>query len=105
MDRPVVDADLALLEPGDRPRGVLRKPPDLSGLDAEVAEGRLPLWLGLSGSGMFLLWTGILGGVFCLMLLFARFHSRPYLYGAPGWVRVMGRVVVSRTGSRAPSMS
>jgi prepilin peptidase CpaA len=44
------------------------------------------LWLGLSGSGMFLLWTGVMGGVFCLLLLFARFHSRPYLYGAPGWV-------------------
>ena len=44
------------------------------------------LWLGLSGSGMFLLWTGVMGGVFCLVLLFARFHSRPYLYGAPGWV-------------------
>ena len=44
------------------------------------------LWLGLSGSGMFLLWTGVMGGVFCLVLLFARFHARPYLYGAPGWV-------------------
>ncbi|MFN3669980.1 MAG: prepilin peptidase [Brevundimonas sp.] len=44
------------------------------------------LWLGLSGSGMFLLWTGVVGGVFCLALLFARFHSRPYLLGAPGWV-------------------
>jgi prepilin peptidase CpaA len=44
------------------------------------------LWLGLEGSGMFLLWTGIMGGLFCLALLFARFHSRPYLAGAPGWV-------------------
>jgi prepilin peptidase CpaA len=44
------------------------------------------LWLGVSGSGMFLLWTGIVGGVFCLALLFARFHARPYLAGAPGWV-------------------
>jgi len=44
------------------------------------------LWLGLSGSGMFLLWTGVMGGLFCLALLFARFHSRPYLLGAPGWV-------------------
>ena len=35
------------------------------------------LWLGLSGSGMFLLWTGVVGGVFCLALLFARFHARP----------------------------
>lgn len=44
------------------------------------------LWLGLTGSGMFLLWTGVMGGLFCLVLLFARFHSRPYLAGAPGWV-------------------
>jgi prepilin peptidase CpaA len=44
------------------------------------------LWLGLQGSGMFLLWTGMMGGLFCLTLLFARFHSRPYLIGAPGWV-------------------
>jgi len=44
------------------------------------------LWLGVSGSGMFLLWTGVIGGLFCLTLLFARFHSRPYLMGAPGWV-------------------
>jgi prepilin peptidase CpaA len=35
---------------------------------------------------MFLLWTGVMGGLFCLFLLFARFHSRPYLVGAPGWV-------------------
>lgn len=44
------------------------------------------LWLGVEGSGMFLLWTGVMGGLFCLTLLFARFHSRPYLAGAPGWV-------------------
>jgi prepilin peptidase CpaA len=44
------------------------------------------LWLGLEGSGMFLLWTGVMGGLFCLALIFARFHSRPYLAGAPGWV-------------------
>jgi prepilin peptidase CpaA len=44
------------------------------------------LWLGLQGSGMFLLWTGLMGGLFCVTLLFARFHSRPYLIGAPGWV-------------------
>ncbi len=43
------------------------------------------LWLGVSGSGMFLLWTGLFGGVFCLMLIFGRFYFRPYLSGAPGW--------------------
>jgi prepilin peptidase CpaA len=44
------------------------------------------LWLGVAGSGMFLLWTGLFGGLFCVMLIFGRFYSRPYLGGAPGWV-------------------
>jgi prepilin peptidase CpaA len=45
------------------------------------------LWLGLEGSGMFLLWTGLIGGLFCLALLFARSWSRAYLpASAPGWV-------------------
>lgn len=44
------------------------------------------LWLGTTGSAMFLLWTGLFGGLFCLFLIFARFYSRPYLAGAPMWV-------------------
>lgn len=44
------------------------------------------LWLGLQGSGMFLLYTGLIGGVFCVTLLFARAHSQPFLFNAPGWV-------------------
>ena len=45
------------------------------------------LWLGLEGSGMFLLWTGLVGGLFCLALLFARSWSRAYLPAtAPAWV-------------------
>lgn len=43
------------------------------------------LWLGVSGSGMFLLWTGLMGGLFCLVLMFARFHARPYVGAFPGW--------------------
>jgi len=48
------------------------------------------LWLGLSGSGMFLLWTGLAGGAFCLALIAARFqfqmqpHRMPA--PAPAWV-------------------
>ena len=57
----------------------------LGGGDCKVMAAAC-LWLGLQGSGMFLLWTGLMGGLFCLALLFARFHSRPYLLGAPGWV-------------------
>ena len=43
------------------------------------------LWLGLTGSGMFLLWTGLAGGIFCLMLIFARAYARPYVVGGQGW--------------------
>lgn len=57
----------------------------LGGGDAKLMAAAC-LWLGLEGSGMFLLWTGVVGGLFCLALIFARFHSRPYLAGAPGWL-------------------
>ncbi|CAN5425223.1 prepilin peptidase [soil metagenome] len=44
------------------------------------------LWLGLSGSGVFLLWTGVAGGAFCLALIFARAQVRPFVAGGPDWV-------------------
>jgi len=44
------------------------------------------LWLGMTGSGMFMLWTGVAGGLFCLMLIFARTQVRPYVAGGPVWV-------------------
>ena len=44
------------------------------------------LWLGLSGSGMFMLWTGLAGGAFCLVLIYARAQVRPYVAGGPQWV-------------------
>lgn len=44
------------------------------------------LWLGLSGSGMFMLWTGVAGGLFCMMLILARGQVRPYIAGGPDWV-------------------
>lgn len=44
------------------------------------------LWLGLSGSGMFLLWTGVVGGLFCLFLMMARQHLQMVTPFAPGWV-------------------
>lgn len=43
------------------------------------------LWLGLSGSGMFLLWTGVVGGAFCLLLMMARQHLQMVTPYAPGW--------------------
>lgn len=44
------------------------------------------LWLGLTGSGVFLLYTGVCGGAFCLFLLMARKHLAPLLVAGPGWV-------------------
>ncbi len=44
------------------------------------------LWLGLAGSGMFVLWTAAIGGLFCLILIFARAHLQPYVGKAPAWV-------------------
>ena len=44
------------------------------------------LWLGVAGAGMFLLWTAVIGGLFCLMLLVARAWLQPYAASGPGWV-------------------
>ena len=44
------------------------------------------LWLGLSGAGMFVLWTAVIGGLFCGALLFARAWLRPYVANGPRWV-------------------
>lgn len=57
----------------------------LGGGDAKLMAAAA-LWFGLSGSAVFLLWTGMAGGMFCLTLMLARSHLRPYVIGAPGWV-------------------
>lgn len=58
----------------------------IGGGDAKLTAAAC-LWLGVSGSGMFLLWTGLMGGLFCLFLIFARFQAQAALpAGAPGWV-------------------
>lgn len=57
----------------------------IGGGDAKLMSASC-LWLGLTGSGMFMLWTGLAGGVFCLMLIYARTQIRPYVSGGPGWV-------------------
>lgn len=44
------------------------------------------LWLGLTGSGLFVVWTGLAGGIFCLLLIYARDQVRPYIAGGPQWV-------------------
>lgn len=44
------------------------------------------LWLGLTGSAVFVLSTAVVGGFLCLMLIFARGQLRPYVSGAPEWI-------------------
>ena len=44
------------------------------------------LWLGLSGSGVFVLATAVVGGVFSLALLVSRAWLRPYVGAGPGWL-------------------
>ncbi len=44
------------------------------------------LWLGLTGSAAFVIWTAVMGGAFCLALMIARTHARPYLWRAPPWL-------------------
>jgi prepilin peptidase CpaA len=47
------------------------------------------LWMGLSGTGPFVLWTAVIGGLFCLIVILARQHVRPFVFGAPAWVDVL----------------
>ncbi|HYC74611.1 A24 family peptidase [Brevundimonas sp.] len=43
------------------------------------------LWLGLSGSGVFVLATAVIGGLFSLALLVSRAWLQPYVGAGPGW--------------------
>jgi len=44
------------------------------------------LWLGPTSSVVFLLWTGLIGGMFCLLLIFLRPRLRPLALVGPGWM-------------------
>lgn len=44
------------------------------------------LWLGLTGSGVFVLATALVGGVFSLVLLVSRVWLQPYVGAGPGWL-------------------
>ena len=44
------------------------------------------LWLGLAGSGVFVLATAVVGGVFSLALLVSRAWLQPYVGAGPGWL-------------------
>ena len=43
------------------------------------------LWMGLAGTGPFVLWTAVIGGVFGLALILARQHAQQLVAGAPAW--------------------
>lgn len=43
------------------------------------------LWLGLTGSAAFLLYTALIGGLFCLLLMTARQNLQALTPFAPGW--------------------
>ena len=47
------------------------------------------LWMGLTGSGPFIVWTALVGGFLSLGLLMARQHARPFVIGAPAWVETL----------------
>ncbi len=44
------------------------------------------LWMGLTGSGPFVLWTAVIGGLLGLVLILARRHAQPLVIAAPNWV-------------------
>lgn len=44
------------------------------------------LWLGLSSTVAFVLWTAVVGGVFGLLLIVARKNAQPFLAWAPRWL-------------------
>ena len=44
------------------------------------------LWLGMDAAAPFLLWTGIAGGLFAVLLMQARAYGHLYAARAPAWV-------------------
>ena len=44
------------------------------------------LWMGVTGTLPFVLWTAVMGGVLGLVLILTRRHAQPLLVGAPDWV-------------------
>ena len=46
----------------------------------------LSLWMGLEGAAIFVLWTGVIGGLFSLALILARARFAAWAPAAPGWI-------------------
>ncbi|HYD28560.1 A24 family peptidase [Brevundimonas sp.] len=56
----------------------------LGGGDVKLMASAI-LWLGPGGAGLFLVWTAVIGGLFCAALLLARAWLQPYVANGPGW--------------------
>lgn len=57
----------------------------IGGGDAKLMAAAL-LWLGASGALPFILYTALVGGGFCLLLMTARSHLPLFAQTGPGWV-------------------
>lgn len=58
----------------------------IGGGDAKFAAAA-SLWMGAGGAPMFLIWTALIGGLFCLVLMSARAYAPRYVHaGTPGWI-------------------
>lgn len=57
----------------------------LGGGDAKLLAA-LSLWMGLDGVAVFILWTGVVGGLFSLGLILARARFAAWAPAAPRWL-------------------
>lgn len=57
----------------------------IGGGDAKLLAASM-LWMGVSGSVPFVLYTALVGGGFCLLLMTARSHLPFFAQTGPGWV-------------------
>ncbi len=57
----------------------------IGGGDAKLMASAI-LWIGSAAALPFVLYTALIGGLFCLILMLGRTHLQAYALGAPGWV-------------------
>ena len=57
----------------------------IGGGDAKLLAASM-LWMGVSGGVPFVLYTALVGGGFCLLLMTARSHLPFFAQTGPGWV-------------------
>jgi prepilin peptidase CpaA len=56
----------------------------IGGGDAKLMAAAM-LWIGASGAPYFVLYTAVVGGLFCLVLMIGRKQMVPFVAHAPGW--------------------